>query len=135
LAFVGPRLRALARTLAGEGDATDPESLALLRAASKKSDGRIDTLERLVRKETYRVGFIRYNSFADVGSDQSFTLALLNEDGDGVVISSIYSREETRTFGKAVRQFVPQQGASKEEQTAISMARSGASGVLVGGGT
>jgi hypothetical protein len=56
----------------------------------------------------------------------SFTLALLNEEGDGVVVTSIYSREETRTYGKAVRKFVPQQGASKEEQSAIAMARTGA---------
>jgi hypothetical protein len=66
---------------------------------------------------------VRYNSFSDVGSDLSFTLALLNEDGDGVVITSIYSREETRTYGKSVRKYVPQQGASKEEQSAIAMAR------------
>ncbi len=76
----------------------------------------------------HRVGFVRYNSFSDVGSDLSFTLALLNSDGDGVVLTNIYSREETRTYGKAVRKFVPQQGASKEEQSAIAMARAGAAG-------
>ncbi|MBC5803571.1 MAG: DUF4446 family protein, partial [Candidatus Eremiobacteraeota bacterium] len=62
-------------------------------------------------------------------SDQSFTLALLNSQGDGVVITSIFAREETRTYGKAVRHFTPQQGVSKEEQTAIAMARNG-DGVL-----
>jgi hypothetical protein len=133
LAFVGPRLRAIARALAGEGDAADADSLALLKAAANKTNGRVDVLEALARKDLYRVGFVRYNSFADVGSDLSFTLALLNADGDGVVISSIYSREETRTFGKAVRQFTAQAGASKEEESAIAMARAGASGALVGG--
>jgi hypothetical protein len=73
---------------------------------------------------------VRYNSFSDVGSDLSFAFALLNGEGDGVVITSIYSREETRTFGKAVRKFVPQQDASKEENQAIAMARTG---VGVGG--
>ncbi|GAC1312560.1 MAG: hypothetical protein NVSMB21_23200 [Vulcanimicrobiaceae bacterium] len=82
-------------------------------------------LERTYRRDVHRVGFIRYNSFDDVGSDLSFTLALLNDSGDGVVLTTIYSREETRTYGKAVRKFVPQQGASKEEQSAIAMARTG----------
>ena len=124
---VGPHFRSITRLLSGEGDAADGESLALLRNAlatsAKRTDERLDELERVLKRDLHRVGFVRYNSFSDVGSDLSFTLALLNDDGDGVVITSIYSREETRTYGKAVRKFVPQQGASKEEQSAIAMAR------------
>jgi hypothetical protein len=44
-----------------------------------------------------------------------------------VVVTNIFSREETRTFGKSVRKFVPQHDASKEEQQAIAMARTGMS--------
>jgi hypothetical protein len=126
--FVGPRLRGLARILAGDPDGADNESLALVRnafsTASKRTDERLEQIERILKYDLHRVGFVRYNSFSDVGSDLSFTLALLNDQGDGVVITSIYSREETRTYGKAVRKNVPQQGASKEEQSAIAMARS-----------
>jgi hypothetical protein len=106
--------------------------VALLRASmlayAKKADERLEALEGVVKRDLHKVGFIRYNSFDDVGSDLSFTLALINDDGDGVVVTSIYSREETRTYGKAVRKYVPQQGASKEEQSAIAMARTGAGG-------
>ena len=123
MTIVGPKLRGLSRTLAGEGDASDADSLAILRnafgAASRRTDDRLDAVERILQRDLHRVGFVRYNSFSDVGSDLSFTLALVNDDGDGVVLTSIYSREETRTYGKAVRKFVPQQGASKEEQSAI----------------
>ena len=125
--MVAPRLRSIGRILAGENDGVDRESLALLRSsfasAAKRSDERLEALEHSLRRDLHRVGFVRYNSFSDVGSDLSFTLALLNDDGDGVVLTSIYSREETRTYGKAVRKYVPQQGASKEEQSAIAMAR------------
>ncbi|MBD5634450.1 MAG: DUF4446 family protein, partial [Candidatus Eremiobacteraeota bacterium] len=125
--IVGPRLRALGRILAGDGENADGESLVLLRnaftATSKRTEERLEELERTLRRDLHRVGFVRYNSFSDVGSDLSFTLALLNAEGDGVVVTSIYSREETRTYGKAVRKYVPQQGASKEEQSAIAMAR------------
>ncbi len=129
IAVVGPKLRALASSFAGvSGNVNDGDSLAARVAATSavaKLDERLGDIERSYKREVHRVGFIRYNSFDDVGSDLSFTLALLNNDGDGVVLTNIYSREETRTYGKAVRKFVPQQGASKEEQSAIAMARTG----------
>jgi hypothetical protein len=125
--FVGPRLRAIAKTLRGEADVSDGESLARLRfaleALERRSGQRLDALEKIVRSELVKVGFIRFNAFSDVGSDLSYALALLNEDGDGVVLTSIYSREETRTYGKSVRAFVASRDASKEEQTAISLTR------------
>jgi len=127
LVFVGPRLRSLAKNFsdtAGASTANQAHSGGASRTAAGV-DERLASLERSFRRDVHRVGFIRYNSFDDVGSDLSFTLALLNNDGDGVVLTNIYSREETRTYGKAVRKFVPQQGASKEEQSAIAMARTG----------
>jgi len=127
---VGPQLRsirlggAIDRESRGEG-----ASVALLRtsvaSAGQRVDERLEEIERRVRTDVHRVGFVRYNSFSDVGSDLSYTLALLNEVGDGVLLTSIYSREETRTFGKAVRKFVPLQDASTEEHSAIAAARSG----------
>lgn len=128
--LVAPRFRSIGRLLAGEHDGVGSESLTLLRsmvtAAGKRTDERLDALERSLRRDLHRVGFVRYNSFSDVGSDLSFTLALLNEDGDGVVVTSIYSREETRTYGKAIRNYVSQQGASQEEASAIALARTSA---------
>jgi hypothetical protein len=88
---------------------------------------RIDALEKVAQSETPRIGFLRYNAFDDVGSDQSYALALLSKDGDGIVLSSIYSREETRTYGKAVVKFRTSQEASAEELSAIAKARAAAS--------
>ena len=79
------------------------------------------------QSETPRIGFLRYNAFADVGSDQSYALALLNRDGDGVVLSSIYSREETRTYGKSVLKYQTSQEASAEERDAIAKAKAATS--------
>ncbi len=128
---VAPRFRAIARTLAGSGDEAEAASLAVVRSTTsdlaKRTNERLALLEAAAAADTLRLGFVRYNSFSDVGSDQSFTLALLSGAGDGFVVSSIFAREETRTYGKAVHGFVPEQSASKEEEAAIAMARSGRS--------
>lgn len=84
---------------------------------------RVEALEKIARAEVPRLGFVRYNAFDDVGSDLSYALAMLNRDGDGVVLSSIYSREDTRTYGKAVAGFQTATDASVEERDAIQKAR------------
>ena len=141
LLVAAPRLKAMAAVLEthdallGGGDARRAtERLeALDRAAAQLTEGRLDAtrrieaLEEVARTEVPRIGFVRYNAFNDVGSELSYALALLNRDGDGVVLSSIYSREETRTYGKAVKGFKPAQDPSQEELDAIARARTAAS--------
>lgn len=137
----GPRLRRIGATLGAHdgllgGGGAEPATrrMATLEAAMADAErvraalaGRIDALEKVAQSETPRVGFLRYNAFADVGSDQSYALALLTRDGDGVVLSSIYSREETRTYGKAVVKYQTSQEASAEERAAIAQAKAATS--------
>jgi hypothetical protein len=92
-------------------------------AAVERVTGRTAELERLAGTDVSRVGFVRYDAFDDTGSNLSYALALLNREGDGVVLSSIYSRTDTRTYGKAVERFKPAANASEEELTAIEQAR------------
>jgi hypothetical protein len=136
LLVIAPRFRKL-RTivdthdgLLGGGAAGATDRLAVLESeiaaaasAREAERGRVDALERIAHLELPRVGFVRYNAFSDVGSDLSYALALLNREGDGVVLSSIYSREDTRTYGKAVSAFKPAQDPSEEELAAIAKAR------------
>jgi hypothetical protein len=84
---------------------------------------RVGELGALARTDISRFGFVRYDAFDDTGSDLSYALALLNRDGTGVVLTSIYSRTDTRTYGKAVERFQPQANASEEELRAIGLAR------------
>lgn len=133
---VRPALGRLRRTVeahdelmgAGAGRATErikglERSAGEAEAAQRRTDDRLAEIERIARVDVPRIGFVRFNAFDDVGSDLSFALALLNKEGDGVVISSIYSREDTRTYGKAVRGYSSVQDASKEERAAIDAAR------------
>jgi Protein of unknown function (DUF4446) len=140
LLVVGPRLAKLQAvidqhdSLLGGGATRATDRLAALEretaaiAAAREAEiRRVDALEQVARTEVPRVGFVRFNAFSDVGSDLSYALALLNRDGNGVVLTSIYSREETRTYGKGVTAFKPAQDPSDEELAAIEKARNIAS--------
>lgn len=71
-----------------------------------------------------RVGIVRFNPFADTGGSQSFTLALLDGSGNGIVMTSLYARSGNRWYIKHIRSG---KGVdlelSKEEEAAIKTAR------------
>ena len=88
---------------------------------------RVAELEALASTDLSRAGFVRYDAFDGSSAGLSYALALLNRQGDGVVITSIYSRDDSRTFGKPVAGFKPTVNASAEELEAIERARSSVS--------
>lgn len=63
-----------------------------------------------------KIGFKRFNPFTDTGGNQSFILSLLDENGNGIVISSLHSRENTRVYAKKIENgHCPDQELSKDE--------------------
>ena len=66
---------------------------------------------------------VRYDAFGDMGGHLSWTLALLDDTGDGVVLSSIHARSEARTYAKNVARWASDQQLSLEEAEAIAHAR------------
>lgn len=72
-----------------------------------------------------RVGLVRYDAFEDVAGAQSFSTALLDLNGDGLVISAINGRHETRCYGKQVTASKSQHTLSEEEAAAITSAIEG----------
>jgi hypothetical protein len=71
------------------------------------------------------IGVVRFNAFQDTGSDLSFAVAYLDAHKNGVVISSIYGREESRTYAKPVEAGLSIYPLSREEQEAITRAADG----------
>ncbi|HEX3964768.1 MAG TPA: DUF4446 family protein [Trebonia sp.] len=71
------------------------------------------------------LAIIRYDALQEMSGQLSFSLALLNSDGDGVVLSSINGRAETRTYAKTVVGGQGAQELSPEEEEAIRLARTG----------
>lgn len=67
------------------------------------------------------VSVVRYDAFSDVTGRQSFTAAILDDNGDGIVITSLHSRTESRTLLKGVSA-ARGDGLSPEEQQAVDYA-------------
>lgn len=70
-----------------------------------------------------KVGIIRFNPFSDTGGNQSFSIVLLNSNDDGVIITSLYSREGNRVYGKPIRGGTSEYPLSNEEKEAIEKAK------------
>lgn len=79
-------------------------------------------LEASSRLALQKVGVVRYNPFQDSGGDQSFAIALLDQAGTGILISSLHGRAETRIFAKQVTNGHSRYSLSDEEQRAIRVA-------------
>lgn len=122
----------LNRFRVGKGAKTIDESLSnISHALSVCNDFRneaekwLKELDRRVCGSVRGVSTMRFNPFKGTGSggNQSFATALLNERGDGVVISSLYSRDHMSVFAKPVKQFSSEYELSDEEKEALKNAR------------
>ena len=87
--------------------------------------GKISALDKDLESCIQKVGIFRYSAFQDTGSDLSFTLALLDEHNDGVVLNGIYSREMSNIYAKPIENGNSKYTLSEEEQVAIKKAIEG----------
>ena len=124
------RLRSRLRRVLTGGETTSLDQI--LDQQAQRLDGlsgRLDALNKLhkeleaiTQRSIQKVGVIRYNPFSDAGGDQSFAIALLDAEGNGLVVSSLHSRTETRVFAKPVRAGRSTYSLSDEEQQAVKKA-------------
>lgn len=82
----------------------------------------IDQLEKITSQSITKIGIVRYNPFDNTGGDQSFSVALLNSQNNGLIISSLHGREGSRIYSKPIKQGKSQYRLSEEEENAIKQA-------------
>ncbi|UPK75232.1 DUF4446 family protein [Nocardioidaceae bacterium SCSIO 66511] len=76
--------------------------------------------------ETFRhMSAVRYDAFGDMGGHMSWSLALLDDGGDGIVITSIHGRSDSRTYVKNIADWSCDQQLSPEESEAVEHAKAG----------
>ncbi len=78
-----------------------------------------------IRRAVSGVSVKRFDPFQNAGGQQSFSTALLNETGDGVVISGIHARDGVRVYAKEVKNFSSERELSEEERLSILDAKKG----------
>jgi hypothetical protein len=69
-----------------------------------------------------RYGMVRFDAFVDVGGEQSFALALLDDKGTGLVLSNIYGRQDSRMYVKEMVDGQSDKPLSDEEKNAVGLA-------------
>jgi hypothetical protein len=129
----------LVATRGGRGGARSGSAFAsdrVVRAALEGHARSLEELEAAVRRlgsedrrladrlagTVQKVGLLRYDAFEDVGGQLSFSCALLDEHGDGVVVTSINGRQDTRVYAKPVRGGSSDHNLSEEEEDVIRTA-------------
>ncbi len=138
------RLKRLARSFRGLMTGPTGEDLEALihhsldesRKTSNRCDDvetRIHTLRDEMRGCLQHIGLVRYDAFHDVSGHQSFSLAMLDGDLNGTIITGLFGRQESRCFGKSIIEGRTIQALSGEEENALLMAiNGGLSGYLNG---
>jgi hypothetical protein len=83
---------------------------------------RVHTAAAEAKLHVQKVGTVRFCAFPDMGSDLSFAIALLDANDNGVVLSSLYGRNESRTYAKPIQGGKSTYQLSDEEKEAIARA-------------
>ncbi len=122
--------RRLESLLTGEEDEDPGMALGPLTARFSRMNARTERLavqtrgiEKTLQHSVQGMGMVRYSAYADTGGDQSFSLALVDGEGDGVVLSGLYARDTTRVYAKPVEGWSSPRSLTGEEELALSKAR------------
>jgi hypothetical protein len=106
---------ALRRTGAGRGDLAD--------AGVEELRSEVEALRIEVGDAIRHLAVVRYDAFGDMGGHLSWSLALLDDFGNGMALTSIHGRSDSRTYAKNIREWTCDQQLSPEEAEAIAFAR------------
>jgi Protein of unknown function (DUF4446) len=108
---------ALRRTPGPSGDMDAlPEDVVGLRQE-------VAALRAEARGSLRHLGLVRYDAFADVGGRLSWSLALVDDGGNGVVLTAIHGRSEARSYAKSLAGWTCEQQMSSEEEDAVASAK------------
>lgn len=100
----------------------------------KRTDVALREVQELLPGVIRGVGIVRYNAFEGVGGDQSFSVALVDANGRGAVMTGLHTGDDVRVYAKPLENWKSSYSLSADEQKALGQARqSAATGELVEG--
>ena len=104
------------------------EQAGAMRSELDSLQAQIEATRREMTDALRHVAVVRYDAFGDMGGRLSFSVALLDEAGDGVVVTSIHGRSEARTYAKGITAGTSELSLSPEEKQTIELAMRGPAG-------
>ena len=117
--FTGTKARNLEEMIVEVG-----KKIKEIEATEEKIDKHLTTIDSRLNKSVRNIETIRFNPFVDAGSNQSFAIAMLNDEGDGVVMSSLYARDRMSVFAKPIENGKSKFELSSEEKEVLKKAKS-----------
>jgi len=116
--FLGKKAKDLEDTIVAlESDISN------LKKSKEIAEKNISDINAKLKKSVRGLQTLRFNPFPDQGSNQSFAVGLLDENGDGVVLSSLYSRERMSVFAKPVKGGKSEYDLTEEEREVLNRAK------------
>jgi hypothetical protein len=126
------RLEIILKKLLGSKNGSLDEAISTLRKDAEtfkkhaaKTVAELEIIDKKLKKAVSGNETVRFNPFKGTGSgsNQSFATALVNSEGDGVVISSIYSRDHLSVFSKPIKNLSSEYELTAEEKSALQKAK------------
>jgi hypothetical protein len=115
--FMGKKANDLEESIIALG-----EDIKKLTATKDSAERELSSINKKLKQSIRGLGTVRFNPFPDQGSNQSFAIGIMNEEGDGVIISSLYSRERMSIFAKPVKGGKSEYELTNEEKEALKKA-------------
>jgi hypothetical protein len=98
------------------------DKIDAVKSDSEKLGLAYNELDKRVKGCMQKVSMIRYRAFEDVGSDLSFSIALLDDNNNGVILTGIYGRHESTTYAKPIDKGISRYDLSDEEKQVLEKA-------------
>jgi hypothetical protein len=101
---------------------SNAQKIEILEEMIKENDNRVEGFSKEISNTLRNFSIKRYNAFDGVGGEQSFSLALLNDEGSGFIITGIHGRDDSRTYAKPVTEGRSKYNLTEEEKIVLSSA-------------
>lgn len=116
--FAGTKARNLEKVMVELG-----EQMKELQENQAKMQKHSIIVDKRLNKSIRNIEMIRFNPFIDAGSNQSFAISLLNDEGNGVVMSSLYARDRMSIFAKPIKNGKSEFELSDEEKEVLEKSK------------
>ncbi|MEK7106538.1 MAG: DUF4446 family protein [Patescibacteria group bacterium] len=99
------------------------EKVENLKKTQEEINGHLVVVDKRLDKSIRNIETVRFNPFLDAGSNQSFAMSFLNDEGNGVVISSLYARDRMSIFAKPIVKGKSEFELTTEEQEVLKKSK------------